>query len=116
MGHDPDRESPFFFQKNPDNLDISGEFLYPARSSDVHHEAEPAVMPGSGGTGISVEHALEHVYGYTFSLDMTRRDLQGEQKNSAVRGRSESRLSAPLLSALFSEPVISDIQSAGGSR
>ena len=26
MGHDPDRESPFFFQKNPDNLDPSGEF------------------------------------------------------------------------------------------
>ncbi len=21
MGHDPDREPPFFFQKNPDNLD-----------------------------------------------------------------------------------------------
>ena len=26
MGHDPDREPPFFFQKNPDNLDPSGEF------------------------------------------------------------------------------------------
>ena len=24
--------------------------------------------------------ALEHVYGYALSLDMTRRDLQGEQK------------------------------------
>ncbi len=26
MGGDPDREPPFFFQKNPDNLDCSGEF------------------------------------------------------------------------------------------
>ena len=26
MGHDPDREPPFFFQKNPDNLDLSGTF------------------------------------------------------------------------------------------
>ena len=26
MGGDPDREAPFFFQKNPDNLDPSGEF------------------------------------------------------------------------------------------
>ncbi|MGB7320397.1 MAG: fumarylacetoacetate hydrolase family protein, partial [Albidovulum sp.] len=40
MGHDPDREDPFFFQKNPDNLDVSGEFPYPSKSSDVHHEAE----------------------------------------------------------------------------
>ena len=29
MGHDPDREPPFFFQKNPNNLDPSGQFRYP---------------------------------------------------------------------------------------
>ena len=40
MGHDPDREPPFFFQKNPNNLDPSGTFPYPPHSSDVHHEAE----------------------------------------------------------------------------
>ncbi len=80
MGHDPDREPPFFFQKNPDNLDPSGEFPYPAHSSDVHHEVEVAVMLKSGGTNISVDEALDHVYGYALSLDMTRRDLQGEQK------------------------------------
>ena len=34
MGHDPDREAPFFFQKNPDNLDTSGEFPYPKHSND----------------------------------------------------------------------------------
>ena len=44
MGHDPNREPPFFFQKNPNNLDPSGEFPYPPKSSDVHHEAELAVM------------------------------------------------------------------------
>jgi len=80
MGHDPDREPPFFFQKNPNNLDASGEFPYPPHSSDVHHEAEVAVMLKSGGTNISVGSALDHVYGYAISLDMTRRDLQGEQK------------------------------------
>lgn len=80
MGHDPDREPPFFFQKNPDNLDASGEFPYPSHTSDVHHEVEMAVMLKSGGTNISVDSALEHVYGYALSLDMTRRDLQGEQK------------------------------------
>jgi fumarylpyruvate hydrolase len=80
MGHDPDREDPFFFQKNPDNLDASGEFPYPPQTSDVHHEAEMAVMLSRGGRNIPVDQALDHVFGYAISLDMTRRDLQGVQK------------------------------------
>ena len=82
MGGDPDREAPFFFQKNPDNLDQSGEFPYPARSEDVHHELEMLVALKSGGTGIAVADALDHVYGYAVALDMTRRDLQGEAKQT----------------------------------
>ena len=80
MGGDPDREAPFFFQKNPDNLDTSGSFPYPPKSSDVHHEMEMAVVLKSGGDNIAVGSALDHVFGYALSLDMTRRDLQGEQK------------------------------------
>jgi len=80
MGGDPDREPPFFFQKNPDNLDPSGEFPYPGKSSNVHHEAEMAVALKAGGTDIPVERALDHVFGYALSLDMTRRDLQSEAK------------------------------------
>jgi fumarylpyruvate hydrolase len=80
MGHDPDREPPFFFQKNPNNLDPSGEFPYPPHSNDVHFEVEMTVALKSGGTNIPIENALEHVYGYGLSLDMTRRDLQGEAK------------------------------------
>ena len=82
MGHDPDREAPFFFQKNPNNLDASGEFPYPPHTSDVHHEAELTVVLKSGGKNILVENALDHVYGYALSLDMTRRDLQGEMKKA----------------------------------
>ena len=82
MGHDPNRESPFFFQKNPDNLDPSGEFPYPPHSSDVHHEVELVVALKSGGTNIPVDKALDHVWGYAVSLDMTRRDLQGEAKKA----------------------------------
>ncbi|WP_430472593.1 fumarylacetoacetate hydrolase family protein [Thalassospira lucentensis] len=80
MGHDPDREPPFFFQKNPNNLDASGEFPYPPHTSDVHHEVELVIGLKKGGTNISVEDALDHVWGYAVSLDMTRRDLQGEAK------------------------------------
>lgn len=80
MGHAPDREPPFFFQKNSHNLDGSGEFPYPPQSSDVHHEVEMAVMLRSGGTDIEVDQSLQHIFGYAISLDMTRRDLQAEQK------------------------------------
>jgi fumarylpyruvate hydrolase len=80
MGGDPNRETPFFFQKNPDNLDASGEFPYPPHSSDVHHEIEMAVALKSGGAKIPLGEALKHVYGYGVSLDMTRRDLQAQAK------------------------------------
>ncbi len=80
MGHDPDREPPFFFQKNPDDLDFSGVFPYPPKSADVHHEIELVVVLGSGGADIPVERAVDCVWGYAVGLDMTRRDLQGAAK------------------------------------
>ncbi|KND16703.1 5-carboxymethyl-2-hydroxymuconate isomerase [Pannonibacter phragmitetus] len=81
MGHDPSKEPPFFFQKNPDNLDASGTFPYPGKTADVHHEVELAVVLKSGGSGITVADALSHVYGYAVALDMTRRDLQAVAKD-----------------------------------
>lgn len=81
MGHDPNKEPPFFFQKNPDNLDASGTFPYPGKTADVHHEVELAVVLKSGGSGIAVADALSHVYGYAVALDMTRRDLQAVAKD-----------------------------------
>ncbi len=80
MGGDPNREPPFFFQKNPDDLDASGRFPYPRRSENVHHEVELAVALASGGEDIPVERALECVFGYAVAIDMTRRDLQDEAK------------------------------------
>jgi fumarylpyruvate hydrolase len=81
MGHDPDRELPFFFQKNPDNLVLdNGDFPYPSVSSNVHFEVEMVVAIGIGGTDIPLEKALNHVYGYALGLDMTRRDLQNDMK------------------------------------
>jgi fumarylpyruvate hydrolase len=81
MGHDPDREPPFFFQKNPDTVVGDGETIaYPDKSSDVHHEIELVVALGAGGKDVPVERALDLVYGYAVGLDLTRRDLQGEAK------------------------------------
>jgi fumarylpyruvate hydrolase len=85
MGHDPNREPPFFFSKPADAVlyvapGSTAEFPYPAQSQNVHFEMELVAAIGKGGKDIPVASALDHVYGYALGLDMTRRDLQGEAK------------------------------------
>lgn len=81
MGHDPDREPPFFFMKPADAVvPAADDFPYPPGTRDVHHEIELVVALKSGGRDIAEADALSHVYGYAVGLDMTRRDLQGEAK------------------------------------
>jgi fumarylpyruvate hydrolase len=83
MGHDPSREAPFFFQKNPDCvLPPGADFPYPAATRDVHFEMELVVGLSAGGTDIPAERALDLVFGYAVGLDMTRRDLQAEAKKA----------------------------------
>ncbi|GAA4332798.1 fumarylacetoacetate hydrolase family protein [Pigmentiphaga soli] len=81
MGHDPDREPPFFFMKPADAVVPGGGTLpFPVQTSDLHHEVELVVAIGRGGRDIPEGQALEHVFGYGVGLDMTRRDLQGIAK------------------------------------
>jgi fumarylpyruvate hydrolase len=80
MGHDPDKEPPFFFQKNADNVTSDGRFPYPTASTDVHFEVELVVALKSGGVNIRPADAMSHVFGYAVGIDMTRRDLQAEAK------------------------------------
>ncbi len=103
MGSDPNREPPFFFQKPSDavqNVPVDGvaDHPYPPLTKNYHHEIELVAAIGRGGKDIKAEQALEHVYGYTIGLDMTRRDLQqfmGNQKKPWEIGKSFDR-SAPL--------------------
>jgi len=82
MGHD-DREPPFFFSKPADSLVTDGSSVpYPPQTQDLHHEIELVIAIGRGGSGISADDALEHVYGYSVGLDMTRRDLQALAKKA----------------------------------
>ena len=82
MGHDPDREPPFFFQKPSDAVVPNHSTLpYPPMTKDFQHEIELVVCIGKGGKNIPLEQALDHVYGYAVGLDMTRRDLQTQAKN-----------------------------------
>ncbi len=80
MGHDPDREPPFFFAKPADAVTTLPTLPFPSRTSDLHHEIELVVAIGTGGKDIPVDQALAHVYGYAVGLDMTRRDIQAEAK------------------------------------
>jgi fumarylpyruvate hydrolase len=81
MGHDPNREPPFFFMKPASAIVTdNADFPYPSATKDVHHEMELVVAIGKGGANIPSAKALDHVYGYAVGLDMTRRDLQGEAK------------------------------------
>ena len=80
MGHDPDREPPFFFMKPADAVVPPGRLPFPTRTQDLHHEIELVAALAVGGRDIPVDEALDHVFGYAVGLDMTRRDLQAEAK------------------------------------
>jgi fumarylpyruvate hydrolase len=82
MGHDPDREPPFFFMKPADAVVPAGTLPFPTQTQDLHHEVELVVALAEGGRDIPVERALDHVFGYAVGLDMTRRDLQAVAKKA----------------------------------
>src|SRR5918999_1674686 len=83
MGHDPNREPPFFFAKPANSVVPNGGTLpFPSLTEDLHHEIELVVGLGEGGADLSASAALSHVFGYAVGLDMTRRDLQAEAKKA----------------------------------
>ena len=103
MGSDPTREPPFFFQKPTDAVQFVpqgtvADHPYPTLTKNYHYEAELVAALHKGGRNIAVADALNHVYGYTLGLDMTRRDLQralGDEKKPWEIGKSFDH-SAPL--------------------
>ncbi|MFV2053956.1 fumarylacetoacetate hydrolase family protein [Aliiroseovarius sp. YM-037] len=83
MGNDPEKEPPFFFTKPADALVGDGTTLpYPARTENLHHEAELVVAIGKGGKDIDVEDAQSHIWGYAPGNDLTRRDMQSAAKTA----------------------------------
>lgn len=95
-GSDPKKEPPFFFEKPTDAVQYvppgtTADHPYPTLTKNYQHEIELVAFLKSGGTNIPVEEALDHVFGYTVGLDMTRRDLQremGGQKKPWEIGKS----------------------------
>lgn len=82
MGHDVDREAPFYFTKSPSTICLSGQTIaYPPGTDNYHHEMEFVVALGAPAFRVSVEEALGAVYGYACGFDMTRRDRQQDGKD-----------------------------------
>jgi len=102
MGHDPDREPPFFFDKPADAI-VAGnaEIPFPSMTSRLEHEVELVVAIGKAGRNVSVEGALDLVWGYAIGNDLTRRDLQAKAKKQGrpwtmAKGFDASAVCGPL--------------------
>ncbi|QPH55649.1 fumarylacetoacetate hydrolase family protein [Pontivivens ytuae] len=77
MGRDPDREPPFFFTKPADAVvDTPATIPYPPETDNLHYEIELVVAIGRAGTDIPEEAVMDHLWGATVGIDLTRRDLQ----------------------------------------
>jgi len=119
MGFDPDREPPFFFCKPADAVVPVAEgstlsLPYPPETANLHYEIELVAAIGKGGAHISVDEALQHVYGYAVGLDMTRRDLQMKMREAGrpwELGKAFDQ-SAPI-GPLHPAQSVKDIEKAG---
>ncbi|MFE3837235.1 fumarylacetoacetate hydrolase family protein [Pseudogemmobacter sonorensis] len=102
MGHDPDREPPFFFDKPADALVIGEAAIpYPPLTAKLEHEAELVACLGAGGRDIPVDRALDLVWGYAIGNDLTRRDVQAQAKKlgrpwSLAKGFDASAVCGPV--------------------
>jgi fumarylpyruvate hydrolase len=102
MGHDPDREPPFFFGKPADALQPdTAPVPFPDATADFHHEVELVVALGGGGRDIPASGVHSLVFGYGIGIDWTRRDLQAVAKSEgkpwdAAKGFDRSATLGPL--------------------
>jgi 2-keto-4-pentenoate hydratase/2-oxohepta-3-ene-1,7-dioic acid hydratase in catechol pathway len=76
---------PIIFMKPASSVIGEGEqIVIPPYSSDCHHEAELALLIGTGGKNIAPDEAMGCVAGYGVAIDLTLRDVQSEQKKKGL--------------------------------
>jgi 2-keto-4-pentenoate hydratase/2-oxohepta-3-ene-1,7-dioic acid hydratase in catechol pathway len=76
LGHDVPDEPLMFLKPNTSVIGPQDAVVLPRQSSEVHHEAELAVVIGRICKDVPVERASEVIFGYTCADDVTARDLQ----------------------------------------
>ncbi len=103
MGHDPQKEEPFFFSKPADAVfePSQGPLPFPGATQDLHHEVEWVIALGAPLHRASPEQAAAAVWGHGVGLDLTKRDLQTAAKKvgkpwDVSKGFDHSAVLAPL--------------------
>lgn len=82
MGNDT-REPPFFFTKPADAVvEAPCTIPYPSLTEDLHHEIELVVAIGKGGSDIAEDAVMDHIWGASVGIDLTRRDLQAAARKA----------------------------------
>jgi fumarylpyruvate hydrolase len=81
MGHEVDREAPFYFMKDASSLAPDGPLPFPPGTQDLHHEVELVAALNADLFNADTAQAARAVWGYGVGLDMTRRDLQAQAKD-----------------------------------
>ena len=85
MGGDAKADPPVFFMKPNSAVVQSGATIpFPPATENLHHEVELVVVLKTGGTDITADDALSHVYGYAVGNDLTRRDIQTAVKSKGL--------------------------------
>lgn len=104
MGHDPDREPPFFFSKPADAVfepARQGALPFPVTTQDLHHEVEWVIALGAPLHRATPAQAAAAVWGHGVGIDLTKRDLQAVAKKDGkpwdvAKGFDRAAVMAPL--------------------
>jgi 2-keto-4-pentenoate hydratase/2-oxohepta-3-ene-1,7-dioic acid hydratase in catechol pathway len=81
------------------------EIAFPEHKTDF--EVELAIVLGARAKNVSIEHALEHVFGFTVGEDISDRDLQSSEKQFARAKSFDSY--TPIGPFVYTEVEISDL-------
>lgn len=76
FGHQVPTEPLLFLKPNTAVVGPDDPIVLPAYSREVHHEAELAVVIGKVTKDVSVDRALDQVFGFTVANDVSARDVQ----------------------------------------
>jgi len=70
------KEPMLFIKPSTAVIGPGDEIIYPAQSSNLHHEGELAIVIGKAARNVQQADARQYVLGYTCANDVTARDLQ----------------------------------------
>lgn len=76
MGGEVPAQPLLFFKPNTSVIGPDDPIVLPSFSDEVSYESELAIVIGKVTKNISVEHALDNVFGFTVANDVTARDAQ----------------------------------------